>query len=102
MSDPLLNKLQDEFPVGTAVMKAKDAARPAYSGPDTMWELPPGPYAYATTAPAGDHPGKGHVYIVDANGRNVGVCWGKPDEKMAMAVMIIKASGGEPIFDWSK
>lgn len=53
--------------------------------------LPSGPFEYETTAPLDGHHGKGHVYIVDANGRKIAVCWGKPDEKLAMKDMILKA-----------
>ena len=57
--------------------------------------LPPGPFGYETTAYFKEHHGKGHVYITDANGRRIGVCWGKPDEKLAMKDMIIKARDKE-------
>jgi hypothetical protein len=54
-------------------------------------DLPPGPFLYETTADLDGHHGKGHVYIVDANGRKIGVLWGKPQEKMAMKDMILGA-----------
>lgn len=53
--------------------------------------LPPGPFGYETTAPLDDHHGKGHVYIVDATGRKIAVCWGKPDEKLALKDLILDA-----------
>ena len=55
--------------------------------------LPPGPYQYMVTAKPGDHDGNGHVYIIDANGRKIANIWGKPDEKMALAQLIIDAKG---------
>lgn len=55
--------------------------------------LPPGPWEYETTAPFDGHHGKGHVYIVDANGRKIASCWGKPDEKLALKDLIIEARG---------
>lgn len=58
--------------------------------------LPPGPFEYMTTAQLDGHHGMGHVYLVDANGRKVGVVWGKPDEKMAMVEMIIDARSKLP------
>lgn len=61
--------------------------------------LPPMPYSYATTAQPGDYHGHGHVYIVDANGRKIGALWGKPDEKMALADLILRASGGDGVTD---
>lgn len=53
--------------------------------------LPPGPYEYMTTAALDDHHGVGHVYIVDANGRKIASIWGKPDEKLALKDLILKA-----------
>ena len=58
---------------------------------DIFDALPPGPFAYMTTAPAGEHEGRGHVYIIDATGRKIGVCWGPPDTKLATVRMIIRA-----------
>ena len=59
-----------------------------------MTDLPPGPYEYATTAPLDGHHGKGHVYLLDATGRKIGVVWGKPDEKLALVNAIIDVSAG--------
>lgn len=53
--------------------------------------LPPGPFHYLTTARDGEHHGKGHVYICDATGRKIAVCWGPPDTKLATALLIINA-----------
>lgn len=53
--------------------------------------LPPGPYDFQTTALPDEPTGKGHIYILDATGRKIGVCWGKPDEKLALAALIIEA-----------
>lgn len=61
--------------------------------------LPPSPFSYATTAAPGDHHGFGHVYLVDATGKKIGVCWGKPDQKLALADLIIRASGGDGVTD---
>lgn len=54
--------------------------------------LPPLPWSYSTNAPAGQHEGKGFVYLLDANGRKIGTVWGKPDEKLAVAELICDAS----------
>ncbi len=59
-------------------------------------KLPPGPYQYETTAPVGEHHGKGHVYIVDATGKKLCSVWGAPDVKMAIADLIITARGATP------
>lgn len=53
--------------------------------------LPPGPYAYETTQPAGAPDGSGHVYIIDASGRKIASMWGKPAEKLALAELILRA-----------
>ncbi len=53
--------------------------------------LAPGPWHYETTALPGDHDGKGHVYLVDANGRKIGTFWGPAETKIATANLIIKA-----------
>jgi hypothetical protein len=53
--------------------------------------LPPGPYSYMTTAKAGDHDGKGVCHVLDGNGRKVAVLWGSPNEKLALAELIIDA-----------
>lgn len=59
-----------------------------------MIPLPPGPYAYWTTAPEGERPGKGHLYIV-AQGVQPPVklmaLWGPPERKEALADIILKA-----------
>ena len=57
-----------------------------------MEHLPPLPWSYSTNAPVGQHEGKGFVYLLDANGRKIGTVWGKPDEKLATAQMIMEAS----------
>lgn len=54
--------------------------------------LPSGPYRYETTAAPGAHDGSGHVYIIDAAGRRIASIWGKADEKLALADLIIRAS----------
>ena len=56
-----------------------------------MSQLPPGPYSYLSTAREGQHAGAAHVYIVDANGRKIACIWGRPDEKLALADLIIRA-----------
>ena len=55
--------------------------------------LPPGPYGYETVQREGgsDHPGAGRVYLTDANGRKIASMWGKADEKIALADLIIRA-----------
>ena len=53
--------------------------------------LPPGPFSYLTTAAPGQPDGKGHVYIVDANGRKIASLWGPADAKMERAALIIKS-----------
>jgi|TARA_Y100000034_G_C6873213_1_gene398966 hypothetical protein len=66
--------------------------------------LPPGPYSYETTAPLDEHHGKGHVYIVDATGKRIGVVWGKPDVKMSLAYFVMSARNNsndiEEILPW--
>lgn len=52
--------------------------------------LPKGPWTYETTGPV-DNLGCGHVYVIDAAGRKIMSLWGKPDEKLAMAELIIHA-----------
>lgn len=54
-------------------------------------DLPPGPWHYETTALVGKPDGKGHVYVVDANGRRIACCWGPADTKIATANLMIKA-----------
>ncbi len=56
--------------------------------------LPPGPFEYETTAPFDGNHGKGHVYIVDADGRKIATVWGPADTKMAMKDLIIAARDG--------
>ena len=53
--------------------------------------LPKGPFEYMTTAPLDGHHGMGHVYVVDADGRKIASLWGKPDEKLALLDLILKA-----------
>lgn len=54
--------------------------------------LPPRPWSYIITAPIGKHEGSGHVYIADATGRKIMNMWGTPDEKIALANLVITAS----------
>jgi len=54
--------------------------------------LPPLPWSYQTNARVGEHEGNGFVYLLDANGRKIGTLWGKPDEKLAVAELIMAAS----------
>ena len=54
-------------------------------------DLPPGPWGYSTTAFKGEHPGEGHVTIVDANNIPVAACFGPPDTKIATAALMIWA-----------
>jgi len=57
-----------------------------------MSDLPPGPFSYMTiSAKSSTHPGAGHVYILDANERKIASIWGRQDEKIALAELIIKA-----------
>lgn len=53
--------------------------------------LPPGPWHYETTAPLGEHDGKGHVYLADATGRKIASLWGPPETKIATANLMIAA-----------
>jgi hypothetical protein len=53
--------------------------------------LPLGPFSYETTAAPGEHDGKGHVYITDANGRKIASIWGSAKEKMELVTLIIEA-----------
>lgn len=62
-------------------------------------QLPPGPFGYVVTAQPGEHEGRGHVYVTDAAGRKIACVWGTPDEKIALASLIIEArenSNGTP------
>ena len=56
-------------------------------------DLPPGPWGYMTTAAEGDHPGKGHVFVIDARKFGVAKCLGSPDTKIATAALMIWARG---------
>ena len=56
-----------------------------------MKKLPEGPFSYLITAQRGAHEGSGHVYIIDANERKIASVWGKPEEKLALAELIIDA-----------
>lgn len=53
--------------------------------------LPPLPWTYQTSAHPGQHEGAGFVYLVDANGRKIGTFWGRPEEKIAIAELVIDA-----------
>lgn len=55
-----------------------------------MSDLPQTPFKMSMTRP--DNPGSGHIYIQDANGRNIASVWGKGKEKLAFANFIIDAS----------
>lgn len=59
---------------------------------DTRQHLPPLPFTYETLSKPGAHPGSGVVNLVDGNGRKIGVLWGTPDEKIALAELICDAS----------
>ena len=39
----------------------------------------------------GSNNGKPHVYIEDANGRKIMAVWGKDDEKMQTAMLVLQA-----------
>ena len=54
--------------------------------------LPPLPWSYTTNAPVDKHEGSGFVYLHDASGRKIGTVWGKPDEKLAIAALVLQAS----------
>lgn len=54
-------------------------------------KLPPGPWSWEDNAPEGRPYGTGHVYIIDANGRKIASIWGKPEEKIAIADLVIEA-----------
>lgn len=57
-----------------------------------MEHLPPGPFSYETVrALSSTHEGAGHVYLVDRDGRKIAALWGRPEEKLALADLIIKA-----------
>lgn len=47
--------------------------------------IPPLPFGFDAT----DY---GHVYLLDANGRKIASLWGRPDEKIALAELVIEAS----------
>ena len=55
-------------------------------------ELPALPWTYQTNALVGKHPGSGFVYVLDANGRKIAVIYCSPEEKIAVAEFICKAS----------
>lgn len=57
--------------------------------------LPPGPWGITTTAVEGEHPGTGHVYINDAEGRKIMCIWGPKEQKIALADFIIRARENE-------
>ena len=57
-----------------------------------MLFLPPVPFGMMITAAVGTHEGNGHVYVTDANGRKIATVWGKPDEKIALANLLIAAA----------
>ena len=58
--------------------------------------LPPLPLSYENVGPISKEMGHGHVYLLDANGRKIGVFWGKPDEKIALAELICGAADKVP------
>jgi hypothetical protein len=56
---------------------------------DSREPLPAGPWGIIITAKGGDHPGSGHVYLCDGNGRKIASIWGTPAEKIAIANVMI-------------
>lgn len=64
---------------------------PASGGPLTLLDLPPGPFNFLTTALPGEHEGTGHVYLIDENQRKIASLWGRKEEKIALADLIIEA-----------
>ncbi|MBX3579972.1 MAG: hypothetical protein KF723_22440 [Rhizobiaceae bacterium] len=59
-------------------------------------KLPPGPWSWEDNAPADRPLGSGFVYILDANGRKIGTVWGRPEEKIAVADLIVEARDQVP------
>jgi len=55
-------------------------------------DLPAVPFSIHLTRP--DLEGGGHIYIQDADGRNIVSVWGKGKEKLALANLIVDASRG--------
>lgn len=58
----------------------------------TIKNLPPLPWTYLTDSPVGKPDGYGFVYLLDANGRKIAALWGKPEEKIATATLILDAA----------
>lgn len=58
-------------------------------------DLPPLPWSYEVQGGISQRDGAGIVYLLDANGRKIGTLWGKADEKLASARMIVEASERE-------
>lgn len=56
-------------------------------------EAAPRPWACQWSATMSAN-GQGHVYIVDAAGRKIAAIWGKSDEKLATAELIVAAVNG--------
>lgn len=57
----------------------------------TSPHLPAGPYQMLVTASIGEHQGSRHVYVIDGSGRKIASIWGKQDEKLAIADLLIGA-----------
>lgn len=56
--------------------------------------LPAGPYQMLVTATINEHQGSRHVYVIDGTGRKIASIWGKQDEKLAIADLLISAREG--------
>ncbi len=59
------------------------------SKPQFAQHLPPQPWMYVTTALEGKHDGTGRVWLADANGNKIAELSGSPDQKLAVAEMIL-------------
>ena len=55
----------------------------------------PRPWSWLWTA--ANASGGGHIYILDANGRKIGVIWGKHPEKEATADLIVSSVNAQPV-----
>lgn len=53
--------------------------------------LPAGPWSIIITALPTEHPGAGHVYIADANGKKIMSIWASAAQKMEIADFIVTA-----------
>ena len=54
--------------------------------------LPPGAYGVTARAHEGQPLGSGDVYLTDANGRRIATFFGEPEEKIALAHLVVDAS----------